>query len=120
MDLATSLRVLRIVRGWQGRQLAKAARVPASSLSEYETGKKAPSFKTLRRVILAMGYSMNALEDASELIEKLRGDAHSTNATPTVPGLIGLLGTLAEDFEGSVSRALRQHLKVASQGAEDL
>jgi transcriptional regulator with XRE-family HTH domain len=73
-ELSTALAVLRVVRGWTQEDLADASGVRASALSDYERGRKTPEFKTLQRVIGAMGYPLSAVDRAQSFVYSLRAD----------------------------------------------
>jgi transcriptional regulator with XRE-family HTH domain len=53
-DLSTALVLLRRFRGESQERVAAAAGIHASSLSEYEKGKKEPSDRNLRRILAAL------------------------------------------------------------------
>jgi transcriptional regulator with XRE-family HTH domain len=74
-DLATALILLRIVRGWNQEDLARASGVTNSSISEYERGKKLPELATLRRLMGAMGYPLAAIDEAAAFIAHIRSRA---------------------------------------------
>src|SRR5215203_3614741 len=61
---STVLAVLRVVREWSQRELAEAAGVRPSSISDWERGKKTPSPRTLERLAGAMGFSSSMLQRA--------------------------------------------------------
>lgn len=56
-ELRKLLVQLRLLRGWNQKQLAAAAGIPASSLSTYESGRKAPSRRTVARLVSAAAAS---------------------------------------------------------------
>ena len=74
-ELSTALAVLRVVRGWTQEDLAEASGVRASSLSDYERGKKTPEFNTLRRMLSAMGYPLAVVERAQNFVYSLRAES---------------------------------------------
>ncbi len=61
-DLAISFVLLRLTRGLNQEQVAKAAGITSSALSEYERGRKSPELKSVRRIVEALGYRLLALE----------------------------------------------------------
>ncbi|MFL6236913.1 MAG: helix-turn-helix domain-containing protein [Thermoanaerobaculia bacterium] len=63
-DFGLSLAVLRVGRGWSQADLARASGVPASSVSQYEGGKKLPELASLMRMLSAMDYGFSDLERA--------------------------------------------------------
>jgi transcriptional regulator with XRE-family HTH domain len=60
-EMSTVLAVLRLIRGWSQGELSRAAGIRASSISDYERGKKVPSQRTLERLMTAMGYPASFL-----------------------------------------------------------
>jgi transcriptional regulator with XRE-family HTH domain len=61
-DFGVILALLRTGRGWSQAELARASGVPASSISQYETGKKLPELKSLMRMLSAMEYGFSDLD----------------------------------------------------------
>lgn len=70
-NLGRILAVLRNALGFKQHQLARAARVHPSSLSDYEKGLSVPELPTLQRLLEAMGVSFFALELAGKFLEEL-------------------------------------------------
>ena len=85
-ELSTALAVLRVVRGWTQEDLAGASGVRASSLSDYERGKKIPELNTLRRMVSAMGYPLAVVERAQNFVYSLRAESLLAEGQPTVAG----------------------------------
>jgi transcriptional regulator with XRE-family HTH domain len=54
-DLRLLVIFLRSLRGWTQKELAERAGVDKGAISDYELGKTAPSEKTLRRIVQAVG-----------------------------------------------------------------
>jgi transcriptional regulator with XRE-family HTH domain len=75
VDLAVSITLLRLTRGWRQDQLAQAAGITNSALSEYERGKKIPELKTLRKIVSALGYSLSAFERIEAFLAELRAES---------------------------------------------
>jgi transcriptional regulator with XRE-family HTH domain len=71
-DLAVALAVLRVARGWSQADVAEASGVRASSISDYEQGKKVPELRTLQKILLAMGYPLSAIDGAETFVSHLR------------------------------------------------
>src|SRR5436305_7162995 len=71
-DLAVILGLLRRVRNWLQADVATAAKVPASAVSDYERGKKTPSLRVLRRVVSGMGFKLSAIEETQAFLIGLR------------------------------------------------
>lgn len=74
-ELGLGLIVLRTVRGWSQAELGKAARVPASAISEYERALRPPSDQTLKRLLGALGYGAAGLQEAVTAVRTLRARA---------------------------------------------
>ncbi|MFL6196992.1 MAG: helix-turn-helix domain-containing protein [Thermoanaerobaculia bacterium] len=73
--MSVALTVLRVIRGWTQEDLAQASGVRASSVSDYERGKKVPELKTLQRLVSAMGYPLAALDHTQTFIYGLRSES---------------------------------------------
>ncbi len=72
-DLGRVLAVLRATRGLSKTDLANAAGVPSSNLSQYELGNQIPELKTLRRILTAMGYSLAVIDPTERYLAALDG-----------------------------------------------
>jgi transcriptional regulator with XRE-family HTH domain len=72
---------IRLLRGWQQKQLAAAAGVLPSSISHYERGKRAPSLGTLLRLADAAGLSAAELDRILGILRSRRSPAADV-ATP--------------------------------------
>jgi transcriptional regulator with XRE-family HTH domain len=98
-NASASLAVLRAVREWSQRQLAEAAGVRPSSISDWERGKKTPSPRTLERLAGAMGFSPAIVQRALAFV----GDARADSG-PAVPGdLAQQVRALANEFGREVT-----------------
>jgi transcriptional regulator with XRE-family HTH domain len=71
-DLAISLSILRITREWSQSELAEAAGVTNSAISDYERGKVDPQTQTLQKILRALGVPLSALDDTQAFIVRLR------------------------------------------------
>jgi transcriptional regulator with XRE-family HTH domain len=71
-ELGTVLAVLRIVRGMNQEELARASGLRGGTISDYERGKIVPGLNTVQRILDAMGYPFGALDRARSLINALR------------------------------------------------
>ena len=80
-DMSVALAVLRVVRGWNQDDLAKASGVRNSAISDYERGRKVPELKTLERLVSAMGYPLSAIDQARVFIEALRSGSRLFDST---------------------------------------
>jgi transcriptional regulator with XRE-family HTH domain len=107
-NLGRILAVMRIALGFKQHQLARAARVHPSSLSDYEKGIRVPELPTLLRLLEALGVSFSALELTGRYIEDLEADGRPATKTmapqrPTnaVPAEVGsLVAMYQEGSEG--------------------
>jgi transcriptional regulator with XRE-family HTH domain len=84
-----ALTVLRLIRGWNQRRLADAARLSESAISLYEAGQRpAP----VSRLLAAMGFPPHALDRTLSFLRSARA-AHAANQLPetaTGPAAIDL------------------------------
>jgi transcriptional regulator with XRE-family HTH domain len=71
-DLAISLAILRITREWSQSDLAEAAGITNSAISDYERGKVDPQTQTLQKILRALGLPLSALDDTQAFIVRLR------------------------------------------------
>jgi transcriptional regulator with XRE-family HTH domain len=71
-DLGEALKLLRYVRGWEQRQLARAAKVRGHWVGEYESGDRRPEPEELRRLVAAMGFAPDAVERTHRFLAGLR------------------------------------------------
>jgi tetratricopeptide (TPR) repeat protein/DNA-binding XRE family transcriptional regulator len=83
-DFGLSLAVLRVGRGWSQADLARASGVPASSISQYEGGKKLPELASLMRMLSAMGYGFSDLDRARMFVLESRLQRGAAEARQTV------------------------------------
>jgi tetratricopeptide (TPR) repeat protein/DNA-binding XRE family transcriptional regulator len=105
-DFGLSLAVLRVGRGWSQADLARASGVPASSISQYESGKKLPELASLMRMLSAMGYGFSDLDRARMFVLESRLRQSSPEAQPTVEaGSCGHSGSLAQQIASMASEA---------------
>jgi transcriptional regulator with XRE-family HTH domain len=96
-DLAVSLSIFRITREWSQSELAEAAGVTNSAISDYERGKVDPQTQTLLKILRALGLPLSALDDTQSFIVRLRakmslepaGESAETafSASPAVPAV---------------------------------
>jgi transcriptional regulator with XRE-family HTH domain len=86
-DLAVTLSILRTIRRWSQSQLAEAAGVTNSAISDYERGKVDPQAHTLKKLMRALGLPLSALDQTQEFILKMRAqmDAGSEEDAPEQP-----------------------------------
>jgi len=74
-ELGTVLAVLRIIRGMNQEELARASGLRSGTISDYERGKMVPGLNTVQRLLGAMGYPFAALDHARALINSLRSES---------------------------------------------
>jgi transcriptional regulator with XRE-family HTH domain len=70
-----AITLLRGIRGWTQADLARAAGVASSLIAKVERGRKALDLKTLERLIAAMGFSIQSLQNTRRLIESVRAES---------------------------------------------
>jgi transcriptional regulator with XRE-family HTH domain len=73
-DLSLTLAILRLSRGWSQDQVARAAGLTNSAISEYERGKKVPELRSLRKIVAALGYRLSAIERTEDFLADLRAE----------------------------------------------
>src|SRR5436309_10742966 len=93
-DLAVTLSILRIVRRWSQSELAEAASVTNSAISDYERGKVDPQTQTLQKIMGALGYPMSALDQTAAFIRLLKAQMGTPgrkepSGTDTTSELVG-------------------------------
>jgi transcriptional regulator with XRE-family HTH domain len=71
-DLAVTLSILRTVRRWSQSELAEAAGVTNSAISDYERGKVDPQTQTLQKLVRALGLPLSALDQTQAFIQIIR------------------------------------------------
>ena len=84
-DLGMVILVLRSIPRWTQAELAKAARVDRASISDYEQGLKAPSRKTLERIVAAVGVPFSRVERLLPALRALRLSRGQPGGIPAVP-----------------------------------
>ena len=71
-SVGRALAILRSIRTLDQAEVARAAGVPASAVSEYESGKTRPSPRTLERILRGMDLTRADLEAAIGLVRQVR------------------------------------------------
>jgi transcriptional regulator with XRE-family HTH domain len=71
-EIGPIIAVLRTSLGWFQVDLARAAEVPPSTISEYESGSRQPELPTLQKLVSAMGMDLAALERARSFLAEQR------------------------------------------------
>ena len=113
LDFGLSLAVLRVGIGWSQADLARASGVPASSISQYEGGKRRPGLASLIRMLSAMKYGFSDLDRARAFLLENRLQRGSADARQTVSAepcgssdlLAQRVASTAAEVGASVSRA---------------
>ncbi|MFY9826983.1 MAG: helix-turn-helix transcriptional regulator [Thermoanaerobaculia bacterium] len=111
-NLGHILAVLRNALGFKQYQLARAARVHPSSLSDYENGISVPEMPTLQRLLEAMGVSFSALELTGKFLEDLEATGRPANdlLVPQRPGYVAPVevGPLVAEYQKGSERLLTE------------
>jgi transcriptional regulator with XRE-family HTH domain len=81
-DLAVTLAILRIIRRWSQSELAEAAGVTNSAISDYERGKVDPQTQTLQKLVRALGLPLSSLDQTQAFIQMIRAQMDSSGAEP--------------------------------------
>lgn len=78
--LGEALKLLRSRRGWPQKQLAAAARITRGMVSNYESGKQAPTLATLDRILAALKADLCDLYCAIEFVNGRQLPVHELSA----------------------------------------
>jgi tetratricopeptide (TPR) repeat protein/DNA-binding XRE family transcriptional regulator len=122
-DLGLVITILREIRGWNQQELAHAAGLRESSISDYEGGKVTPELKNLRRVLAALGYSLTAVDETLQFITLMRGQSADAGlvegragdrVSVRVDALAAQAGRTMEAFARSFFRLLAEQSSLKS------
>jgi transcriptional regulator with XRE-family HTH domain len=119
-DLNTLWATLRAVRGWKQEDVALAAGLWNSMISDVENGKTNPRADTLAKLASGFGLSISWLDPLSLLVRVLRSVMESSDVPPAEEALAGShawaaqAGKALEDFLLPVFALLRADLEGAS------
>jgi transcriptional regulator with XRE-family HTH domain len=80
---AVTLAILRIIRRMSQSELAHAAGVTNSAVSDYERGKVDPQAATLRRVLRGLDLPVSALEECETFILSIRSQVGARGREPS-------------------------------------
>jgi transcriptional regulator with XRE-family HTH domain len=120
-DLSLTLAILRLSRGWSQDQVARAAGLNNSAISEYERGKKVPELRNVRKIVAALGYRLSAIERTEDFLADLRAEG-LLEAREDAEGELALVPIVAgEAGEAALGEppALRQRARrVAAQAGQ--
>lgn len=86
-DLGLLILLLRSIPRWTQTELARAARVDRASISDYEQGLKAPSRKTLEKIVAAVGVPFSRVERLLPVLRALRLSRGETGGRPEASAL---------------------------------
>jgi transcriptional regulator with XRE-family HTH domain len=81
-DLAVTISILRNIRRWSQGELAEAAGVTNSAISDYERGKVDPQTQTLQKLVRALGLPLSALDQTQAFIQMIRAQMDSGGDDP--------------------------------------
>jgi transcriptional regulator with XRE-family HTH domain len=110
--VAEALAILRALRDWGRRDLARAVSKPEGTLANYEYGKSRPSLPTLRQLLAAMGVSLATYESTLAFVLSAR-DAHAS--------FLGIAGdTLPSQIEDFAAQKARRFATIAAAELKDL
>jgi len=128
-DLAVTLAILRIIRRWSQSELAEAAGVTNSAISDYERGKVDPQTQTLQKLVRALGLPLSALDQTQAFIQILRAQMsapagekdspHFSSApeiSPEERELRAEIALIASEGGRFASRLTRMILELLAQG----
>jgi transcriptional regulator with XRE-family HTH domain/tetratricopeptide (TPR) repeat protein len=83
--LAGTLMVLRVLRGVSQQRLDEAAGLKPGSVSDYERAVRAPSAKTQRQLLAALGYSATFFERVQSVVKASQGTEAVATDTEKLP-----------------------------------
>ncbi len=110
-DLAVTLSILRIIRRWSQSDLAEAAGVTNSAISDYERGKVDPQTQTLRKLIRALGLPLSALDQTQAFIQVIQAQMSAPGEAEDSPHFSGAPEISPQERERRAEIAL-----IASEG----
>jgi transcriptional regulator with XRE-family HTH domain len=110
-DLAVTLAMLRIIRRWSQSELAEAAGVTNSAISDYERGKVDPQTQTLQKLVRALGLPLSALDQAQAFIQMIQSQMSAPVEAEDSPHFSSAPETSPEEREMRAEIAL-----IASEG----
>lgn len=119
-DIGRALALLRIVRGWNQDDLAKASGVSNSAISEYERGRKIPELRTIERLLRAMGFPLSAIDHTRNYIASLKAGTFVLAPPVSAPFIPGPppASSSAVDWEidqasAEIGRAMARYSRIA-------
>jgi transcriptional regulator with XRE-family HTH domain/tetratricopeptide (TPR) repeat protein len=112
-EIGLVLTILRSIRGWNQAEWAQAARMGASSLSEYETGGRVPNLQTLERLFSALGLPLSAAARTRTFIAEVRGSDGAVLPAPMGPDLLASIGHVVASLTREAGEFLARDLLYA-------
>lgn len=112
-DLGLALFLMRTVRGWSQTEMARAAGITSSMLSEFERGRRNPSQKSLERLTKAAGVPLSALHEVLPALRSLREAVESgvVERRPYQDIIAAQVGTVTDNLlRASLELVFRGHL----------
>jgi transcriptional regulator with XRE-family HTH domain len=110
-DLAVTLAILRIIKRWSQSELAEAAGVTNSAISDYERGKVDPQTQTLQKIVRALGLPLSALDQTQAFIQMIRAQMDAEE-----PAGAGELAGLLSDVSPQERELRAEIAQIASEG----
>jgi transcriptional regulator with XRE-family HTH domain len=107
-DLAISLAILRITREWSQSELAEAAGVTNSAVSDYERGKVDPQTHTLQKLLRALGLPLSALDETQVFLIRMR--AHLDSGPATLAAVPGETASAVSPSDSTAKHAVRMEI----------
>jgi transcriptional regulator with XRE-family HTH domain len=112
-DLAVTLGILRTIRRMSQSDLAEAAGVTNSAISDYERGRVDPQSQTLRKLLRGLDLPVSILDQAQAFIETVRSQVGAR-----VQGQPEPAPAVALDLPGEVGLDLKLRTEVALLASE--
>ena len=98
-DLGLLVLLLRSIPRWTQTELAKAARVDRAAISDYEQGLRAPSRRTLEKIVKAVGVPFSLVERLLPALRVLRLSRRES---------VGRLAASGFDLPAALSREIAE------------
>lgn len=105
-DLGMVILILRSIPRWTQVELAKAARVDRTSISDYEQGIKAPSRRTLEKIVRAVGVPFSRVERLLPALRALRLSQGQPAGGSPAPPSVDLPAVLAQEVAETAAAEL--------------
>ena len=128
-DLAVTLTILRIIRRWSQSELAEAAGVTNSAISDYERGKVDPQTQILQKLVRALGLPLSSLDQTQTFIQMIRAQmegggtaegreliSHTAEVSPREREVRMEIAQIASEGGRFASRLTRLMLELLARG----